>query len=148
MAPGGHFGFMQISKIAQSCPLGNQAEFVLGPHGNTNQEKNFIGKNISRLVHWAYWTVKSTRYPGTCLDFSHLIAHPQDHRILTLQWLIQELVSAGLAWTPLWQKFLCLFASLVDMVPNCRLFMRPLQLHLQQYMYFNQFFDPVSLQIP
>ncbi len=50
MATGGHFGFMQISKIAQSCHLDNQAKFVQGPHGSTNPSKNFIVKNISRLA--------------------------------------------------------------------------------------------------
>ena len=34
----------------------------------------------------------------------------------------------------------------MDLVLHCRLLMRPLLLHLQQY--FNPFFDPVSLQIP
>ena len=43
MATGIHFGFMQIKKIAQSCRLGNQAEFVLGPRVNANQQKKFIG---------------------------------------------------------------------------------------------------------
>ncbi len=43
MSTGVHFGFMQIKKNAQSCRLGNKAEFVLGPHMNANQQKNFIG---------------------------------------------------------------------------------------------------------
>ena len=28
MAAGGHFGFMQITRVAQSCQFGNQAEIV------------------------------------------------------------------------------------------------------------------------
>ena len=43
MATGIHFGFMQIKIIAQGCRLGNQAEFVLGPHVSTNHRKKFIG---------------------------------------------------------------------------------------------------------
>jgi len=27
-----HLGFMQITRVAQSCHLGNKAEFVLGRH--------------------------------------------------------------------------------------------------------------------
>jgi len=27
----GHLGFMQITRVAHSCRLGSQAEFVLGP---------------------------------------------------------------------------------------------------------------------
>jgi len=29
---GGHLGFMQMTRVAQSCHLGNKAEFVLEPH--------------------------------------------------------------------------------------------------------------------
>jgi len=35
----GHLGFMQIARVAQSCHLGNTAEFVLGPHYITNHQK-------------------------------------------------------------------------------------------------------------
>ena len=47
MAIDGHFGFRQIPGVAQSCSLGNKAEFVLIPHGNINQEKN---SEISRSL--------------------------------------------------------------------------------------------------
>ena len=48
MSAGGHIGFMQITNIAQRMHKGNQAEIVLGPLRDTNQQKNVIGKNISR----------------------------------------------------------------------------------------------------
>ncbi len=38
-----------IIRVAQSCHLGNQAKLVLGPHMSTNQQKKFVGKNISRF---------------------------------------------------------------------------------------------------
>jgi len=41
---------MQITGVAQSCQFGNQAEFTGWGHVSTDQQKNFIGKNISRLV--------------------------------------------------------------------------------------------------
>ena len=41
---------MQITGVAQSCQFGNQAEFTGRGHVSTDQQKNFIGKNISRLV--------------------------------------------------------------------------------------------------
>jgi len=50
MAPGGHLGFMQITEVAQSCQSGNPAEITRGGHVSTNQQKNFIGKNISGFV--------------------------------------------------------------------------------------------------
>ena len=31
MGSGGHLGDMLITRVAQSCHLGNKAEFVLGP---------------------------------------------------------------------------------------------------------------------
>ena len=49
IANGGHFGFMQITRIVQRCCYGNQSKFVLGPHMSTNQQKNFIQENISRF---------------------------------------------------------------------------------------------------
>ena len=39
----------KIPGVAQGCHLGNQAEFVVGPHMSTNQQKNFIGMYISRF---------------------------------------------------------------------------------------------------
>ena len=42
MADGGQFGFMQITRVAQSCQFGNQAELAQGPLGTTNQEKTSL----------------------------------------------------------------------------------------------------------
>ena len=47
---GGHLGYMQIKKVAQSCRFGNQIKFVIEPHANTNPSKNSIGKDISRFL--------------------------------------------------------------------------------------------------
>ena len=40
---------MLIKKVAQSCRLGNKAEFVHWPIGNMNQSKNITLLTISRL---------------------------------------------------------------------------------------------------
>ena len=108
-----------------------------------------VTQRLGFLINWKKSFLVPQRIPcylGACLDIPLLLARPQDHRIMALQSLIQELVSSGSAPASLWQKFLGHLTSLVDFVPNCGLLMRPLQLHLQQF--FNQFFDPVSLQIP
>ena len=48
----GHFGFMQITRVAhQSCRLGSQAEFVLGPE-EFKSSKTFIGS----LIKTCDWT--------------------------------------------------------------------------------------------
>jgi len=39
MGSGGHLGFMQITRVAQSCSLGNKTKFVLGPLHITNHQK-------------------------------------------------------------------------------------------------------------
>ena len=49
---------MLIKKVAQSCRLGNKAEFVHKPIGNMNQSKNLTLLTISRfsgrqLDYWA-----------------------------------------------------------------------------------------------
>ena len=40
---------MLIKKVAQSCRLGNKAEFVHKPIGNMNQSKNLTLLTISRF---------------------------------------------------------------------------------------------------
>ena len=60
MASGGHLGFMQIIRVAQTCLSGNQARFVLEPMNITNQQKNFIVLDISRLMYRTYRGVKWT----------------------------------------------------------------------------------------
>ncbi len=47
MSTGVHFGCMQIKKIAQSCRLGNKAEFVLGRHMNATQQQK-----LHRIEHF------------------------------------------------------------------------------------------------
>ncbi len=41
--------FYVLHAVAQSCCLGYQSEFVLGPHESTKPPKRFIGKNITRF---------------------------------------------------------------------------------------------------
>ena len=50
MGSDGHLGFMQITRVAQSCHLGNKAEFVLGP--------NYI-TNVCMVISFALQTVLS-----------------------------------------------------------------------------------------
>ena len=65
----GHFIFSQFPGVAQSCKLGNQGQFVLGPHWNTNLQKNFIGKEISRFMKFQmdYMCSIIVRFPASSL---------------------------------------------------------------------------------
>ena len=51
MGSGGHLGFMQITRVAQSCQFGNKAEFVLGPHYIMNHQNKFIGKRMTGVLN-------------------------------------------------------------------------------------------------
>ena len=62
------------------------------------------------------------------------------------QEVIQDLTKGPLASALLWQKFLGHLASFVDLVPNCRLLMRPLQLHLLRY--FTPLIDSQDKLVP
>ena len=81
-------------------------------------------------------------YLGASLDIPRLIARPVEHRVVTLQALIQELTMSWVAPALLWQRFLGHLASLVDLVTNCRHLMRPLQLHCLRF--FTPLSDPQS----
>ena len=108
-----------------------------------------VTQSLGFLINWKKSSLVPLRLPsylGAHLDIPHQLARPLDHRISSLLSVIQELLTSGSAPASLWQRFLGHLASLVDLVPNCRLFMRPLQLHLLQY--FNQLSDPPSTLIP
>ena len=108
-----------------------------------------ITQSLGFLINWKKSSLNPQRLPcylGARLDIPRLLARPQDHRISALRALIQRLTTSPSAPASLWQKFLGHLASLVDVVPNCRLHMRPLQLHLNQH--FNPFHDHDSLLVP
>ena len=49
MTSGSHLKFLQIIQVAQTCPFGNQARFVLEPLYSTKQQKHIIVHDISRF---------------------------------------------------------------------------------------------------
>ena len=89
-------------------------------------------------VHRQLEEIRMPVYLGASLDNPRLIVRPVERRVVALQSLIQELTASSVAPALLWQKALGHLASFVDLVPNCRLLMRPLQLH------FLWFFTPLS----
>ena len=91
-----------------------------------------LSQRLGFIVNWKKSMLTPQRMPiylGASLDIPRLIARPVEHRVVTLQALIEELTMSWVAPALLWQRFLGHLASLVDLVPNCRLLMRPLQLH-------------------
>ena len=89
-------------------------------------------QDLGFLVKWKKSSLVPQRIPaylGAQLDIPNLLARPLEHRVLALQSVIRDLTSGWLAAALLWQKFL----GFVDLVPNCRMLMRPLQLHFLRY---------------
>ena len=85
-------------------------------------------------------------YLGASLDIPRLIVRPVERRVVALQVLVQELSACWVAPALLWQRFLGHLASFVDLVPNCRLLMKSLQLHLLRF--FTPLSDSQSKLIP
>ena len=93
-------------------------------------------RDLGFLVNWVKSSLTPQRLPfylGAHFDIPRLLARPSEHRVLALQEVIQDLTKGPLAPALFWQKFFGHLAGFVDLVPNCRLLMRPLQLHLLRY---------------
>ena len=106
-------------------------------------------RDLGFLVNWKKSSLTPQRLPsyfGAQLDIPRLLARPLEHRVLALQEVIQNFIKGPLATALLWQKFLGHLASFVDLVPNCRLLMRPLQLHLLRF--FTPLVDPQDKLVP
>ena len=106
-------------------------------------------QDLGFLVNWKKSSLTPQRIPsylGAQLDIPNLLARPLEHRVLALQGVIRDLTGGCLATALLWQKFLGHLASFVDLVPNCRMLMRPLQLHFLRF--FTPLVDPQDKLIP
>ena len=97
-------------------------------------------QDLGFLVNWKKSSLEPQRVPiylGAVLDIPRGLARPAEHRVVALQKLVQELSSKRLVTARRWQVFLGHLASMVDLVPHCKLLMRRLQI------YFLRFFSPV-----
>ena len=106
-------------------------------------------QDLGFLVNWKKSSLVPQRLPsflGAQLDIPHLLVRPLEHRVLALQVVIRDLTGGCLAPALLWQKFLGHLASFVDLVPNCRMLRRPLQLHFLRF--FTPLIDPQDKLVP
>ena len=76
---------------------------------------------------------QSLIYLGARLDLAVGRAFPSAERITALKQALDALLLAPRSPARTWLRVLGLLASLVDVVPLCRLYMRPLQFHLLSY---------------
>ena len=86
----------------------------------------------------------SLLYLGARIDFVAGRVLPSEERIHSLKEAIQSLEGSAVSPALAWLRALGLMASMVDVVPLCRLHMRPIQFHLLTY------FKPTlrDLQVP
>ena len=73
---------------------------------------------------------QSLVFLGARIDFTRGIVSPSEERVLSLVNEISLLLSSPRSTAYAWLRVLGMMASLVDLVPLCRLRMRPLQFHL------------------
>ena len=85
-------------------------------------------------------------YLGAVLNLATGKATPTLDRCLALQGCIQVFMAASFLPARMWLRLLGMMASLIDLVPWCRMHMRPLQLHLLYH--FHPSMDPISKEVP
>ena len=96
----------------------------------------YVTQTLGFLVNVEKSSLTPTRLPsflGAVLDIPNLLARPMEHRVVALQCLIQEFLALPAPPALLWQKLLGHQASFTDLIPLCRLFMRPFQLQFLKF---------------
>ena len=89
---------------------------------------------------------QSVIYLGAHLDFVRGCARPTPERVTAISLAANRLLARRSHLARFWLRFLGLAASLVEILPYCRLYMRPIQFHLLRH--FSPSRDPLSLSVP
>ena len=101
------------------------------------------------LVNWEKSELTPTQRPiflGASIDIPAGLARPSPDRISTLVQAAAHLRLRRRAPARLWLRFLGYLASMVDVLPDCRLLMRPIQLHLLRH--YRPSRDPLTRLVP
>lgn len=117
-------------------------------HDATLQVLNLL-QDLGWVVNYEKSALSPTQkltYLGAVLDFSTGRAYPSPQRIETLTSQVNEAIRRPRLRAREWLQLLGQMASLVDVLPFCRLFMRPIQLHLLSF--FKPSLHPMSLRVP
>ena len=124
--------------------------------GRSEREASEVTAYVITLLENLGWIINREKsspvptqqitYLGAILDFTTGRAFPTQVRLLALEELVSQLQSRRKAPAKLWLRVLGVMASLVDIVPDCRLFMRPIQVHLLRF--FKPSVDPLQKVIP
>ena len=92
-----------------------------------------VVQNLGFIINWEKSALEPTQIPeflGATLDIPHQLARPAPHRMTSLMREARALSRRRSATAKCWLRVLGMMASMVDLVPNCRFHMRPIQLHL------------------
>ena len=106
-------------------------------------------QSLGFMVNWDKSELVPTRKPvylGAELDISQERARPSSARIRDIVSCARQLSSVPRSRAKVWSRFLGLLASLTDLVPNCRLLMRPFQWHLR--VFFTQGVSSPEVWVP
>ena len=88
------------------------------------------------LINWEKSELAPTRHPtflGAAIDRPRQLAWPSPYRVNTIMAAASRLRRRRQASARVWLQFLGYLASLVVVLPDCRLHMRPLQIHLLRH---------------
>ena len=108
-----------------------------------------VVQRLGFLINWEKSALEPTQRPvflGAEIDLPGLRARPTPERVGTILAAARSLRDKHVASARSWLQFLGYLASLVDVLPDCRLYMRPLQIHFLGH--FRPNVDPLSLRVP
>ena len=83
---------------------------------------------------------------GAEIDMPNQLARPTRERVGKILVAARALRARETAPARTWMQFLGYLASLVEVLPDCRLYMRPLQIHFLRF--FRPNVDPLSRAVP
>ena len=106
-------------------------------------------QNLGFIVNWEKSSLIPTQHPtflGAEIDLPGQLARPSSERVGNILAATRALRARRAAPARTWMQLLGYMASLVDVLPDCRLHMRPLQIHLLQH--YRPNVDPLSRVVP
>ena len=96
-------------------------------------------QSLGFLINWEKSALTPTQHPvflGAEIDMPNQLARPTRERVGKILVAARALRARETAPARTWMQFLGYLSSLVEVLPDCRLYMRPLQIH------FLRFFGP------
>nr|XP_054759272.1 uncharacterized protein LOC129265291 [Lytechinus pictus] len=108
-----------------------------------------ITQELGFVVNWEKSDLSPSRVPtylGAVLDLPNQIARPSPDRVRAIVALARSLRERSFVKARTWLRLLGFMASLVDILQDCRLLMRPFQKYLLYY--YRPSVDSLLLRIP